>query len=355
MISPVDVVKRQMTLTTHRIHTMPLMVLMAHSRCNCRCVMCDIWRANRNGTELSREEIERHIAVFRRFKVRWVVLSGGEALMHSNLWSLCALLKELPARITLLSTGLLLKRNASDILRWCDEVTVSLDGSPAVHDAIRRIPRAFDRLAEGVQSLKALDPSFPVTARCVIQRQNFEDLPNIIDAARSIGLDRISFLTVDVSSPAFNRETPWGDERIDEVALSPNEVTEFERIVEQTIASHAADFESGFVAETPEKLRRLPRYFAALNGYGDFPETVCNAPWVSAVIESDGAVRPCFFHDALGNIHDEPLDTILNSPNAIAFRRGLDVRTNAVCRKCVCTLHLGPRTPVGPNEPGILR
>jgi MoaA/NifB/PqqE/SkfB family radical SAM enzyme len=350
MPSPVDIVKRQLTLSTHRIHTLPVLVLMAHSRCNCRCVMCDIWKANRNGSELSRADLEPHVEELRKLNVQWVVLSGGEALMHSNLWTLCEMIREIPARITLLSTGLLLKHHAENVVRWCDEVIVSVDGSREIHDEVRRIPRAFDRLAEGVQTLKATRPGYPVSARCVLQRRNFADLPNIIDAVKEVGLDGISFLSVDVSSTAFNRPQPWGDERISDVALSPNEVREFDRVVEETIVTHAADFASGFVAESPDKLRRLPRYFAALNGQGDFPTTICNAPWVSSVIETDGAVRPCYFHNALGNIHEQPLEQILNSDAAIAFRRNLDVTTDPICRKCVCTLHLGVRSPVSPRS-----
>lgn len=342
-----ELARRQLTLTSHRIHTLPVVVLMPHSRCNCRCVMCDIWKANRNGQEITREVLVQHIDTFQRFNVHWVVLSGGEALMHSNLWALCELLKSLPVKITLLSTGLLLTCHAADVVRWCDEVIVSLDGSREVHDEIRNLPRAFDRLAEGVAALKALDPRFRVSARCVVQRRNYFDLPTIIAAAHAIGLDGISFLPVDVSTEAFNRPTPWGDERIADVALSPNEVADFERILEETIARYAGDFAAGFIAESPEKLRRLPRYFAALNGGGDFPETTCNAPWVSTVVEADGTVRPCFFHPPLGNIHAQPLAAILNSDQAIAFRRRLDVKTDPICRKCVCTLHLGPRASVG--------
>ncbi len=346
MLSPLDIAKRQLTLTTHRIHTLPVVVLMPHSRCNCRCVMCDIWQANRNGHELSRDDLAAHLDDFRKLNVRWVVLSGGEALMHANLFALCELFKDLDIKITLLSTGLLLERYAAKVVRWCDEVTVSLDGSRAVHDAIRRVPRAFDRLAEGVAALKALDPGFRVTARCVVQRANYADLPNLIDAARVLGLDQLSLLAADVSTEAFNRPTPWGAERVAEVALSPDEVTAFVRILDDVIDRYAPDFASGFIAETPEKLLRLPRYFAALNGDGDFPTTTCNAPWVSTVVEADGTVRPCFFHDPLGNIHEQSLETILNAEAAQAFRRRLDVTRDAICRKCVCTLYLSPVSSV---------
>jgi MoaA/NifB/PqqE/SkfB family radical SAM enzyme len=107
---------------------------------------------------------------------------------------------------------------------------------------------------------------------------------------------------------------------------------------------YADDFRTGFIAESPDKLRRLPRYFAALTGLGEYPETVCNAPWVSTVIEANGDVRPCFFHAPMGNIHQQPLGAILNAPASIEFRRNLDVRQNAVCKACVCTLELGRRT-----------
>jgi MoaA/NifB/PqqE/SkfB family radical SAM enzyme len=283
----------------------------------------------------------------RNLHVQRIVLSGGEALMHHNLWLLCELLRELDddLQITLLSTGLLLKHHAADVVKWCDEVIISLDGSREVHDAIRRVPRAFDRLAEGIAALREHKPGYPVSGRCVLQRTNFRDLPHIVDASHEIGLNRISFMAVDVSSTAFNRPQPWEEPRVGEVALDRAETAEFAALVEDTIQRYASDFETRFISERPEKLRELPRYYAALNGLGEFPTSVCNAPWVSSVVEADGSVRPCFFHRSFGNIRDHSLEEILNSPEAVAFRRGLDVKTDPICKTCVCTLSLGRRTP----------
>ncbi len=347
----IDIARRQWTLSSHRIHALPIVVLMPHSRCNCRCVMCDIWKGNRDRKELGRDDLAPHLESFRRLGVRWVVLSGGEALMHSNLWTLCELLAESGVKVTLLSTGLLLRRHAPEVVRWCDEVIVSLDGSREVHDAIRRVPKAFDKLADGVAALREVEETSPrrgtdgtlrVTGRCVVQRDNFRDLPNIVGAAREIGLDQISLLAADVASEAFNRPGGWDDERAGEVALSRTEAAELEGLVERLIVERAADFDSGFIAERPEKLRRIAHHFRALHGGGELPPTVCNAPWVSAVVEADGAVRPCFFHPAQGHLHQGPLEEILNAPEAVAFRRGLDVERDPICRRCVCTLHLGP-------------
>jgi len=325
---------------THRLRRVPVMALMPHSRCNCRCIMCDIWKANRNGTSISDADLSGLLGDFRKLGVEWVLLTGGEPLMHPNLWTLCAAVKALPARITLLSTGLLLSRHAADIVKHCDEVIVSLDGSREVHDRIRGIPNAYGQLAEGVAALRQQSSHFPVSARCVLQRLNFEDLPNIIASSRELGLDRISFLTADVSSAAFNRAQAWSEERTNEVCLSGEEAERFAVIVEETLVRHAAEFASGFVAETPARMRDLAAYYRAANGKGAFPRVACNAPWVSSVIEADGTVRPCFFHRSLGNIHERGIADILNSPDAIRFRRGLDVRSDPVCRRCVCTFSM---------------
>jgi Fe-coproporphyrin III synthase len=346
-VSTLESLRRQATRTTHRLHSLPMLVLMPHSRCNCRCLMCDIWQANATKRELSREDIERQMDSLRTLHVQRIVLSGGEALMHQNLWLLCELLRELnpDLKITLLSTGLLLKVFAADVVKWCDEVIISLDGSRDVHNAIRRVPRGFERMAEGIAALREQRPDYPVSGRCVLQRNNFRDLPHIVDAAHEIGLNRISFMSVDVSSTAFNRPEPWEEPRASEVALNRAETAEFTALVEGTIQRYAADFETRFISEKPDKLRQLPQYYAALNGNGEFPTTVCNAPWVSSVVEADGTVRPCFFHRSLGNIHEGPLDEILNSTEAIAFRRDLDVKTDPICKTCVCTLSLGRRSP----------
>lgn len=341
-----DIAKRQLTRTTHRIHTMPIVILMPHSRCNCKCVMCDIWKANRNGEQITAAQLEPHLEAFRKLDVRQVVLSGGEALMHDNLWTLCAALRDLDVKITLLSTGLLLKRHAEGVVQWCDEVIVSLDGSRDVHDSIRRVPRAYDRLAEGVAAVRAVDPAFYITARCVIQRRNYADFPNIIQAAHELTLDQISFLGADVTTEAFNRPDLWDEERAADVALTKAEVTEFSTLLEQSITDYADDFTRGFIAESPDKLRRIVQYYAALNRENPLPEVRCNAPWVSTVIEADGTVRPCFFHREIGNINNAPLTEIINSDDAIDFRRQLDVPNDPICQKCVCSLYLGVRAQV---------
>jgi MoaA/NifB/PqqE/SkfB family radical SAM enzyme len=338
--------KRYFTLKSNHIYTLPIVILMPHSRCNCRCVMCDIWKGNNNVQQLDEIDVENLLSSLKELKTKLVVMSGGEALMHPNFFRLCDIFRSHKIKITVLSTGLLLKKHAEDILTKTNEVIVSLDGSEKIHDNIRNITGAYSQLKEGVAELKRKNKNYRVTGRCVIQRKNYRDLPNIVNSAKEIGLDQISFLVADVSTNAFNRPDLWGEQKVSEIILSAEETNQFNDNVESLIISNKRDFNNKFISESPEKLRKLYEYYAAFQNRGDFPIIFCNAPWISTVIEADGTVRPCFFHSKMGNIKDHSLTEIVNSSDSVSFRKALNVNENPVCKKCVCTLNLSPFTRV---------
>lgn len=329
------------TLQTSRISALPIVILMPHSACNCRCVMCDIWKDNKNLKQLTEQDVRLLLDSLKKFGTQQVVMSGGEALLNSNFFRLCEILKSADLNITLLTTGLTIKKNADEILQWVDNLIVSLDGDEALHDAIRNIPGAFSKLKEAVEFIHSLDPDFPITARTVIHRLNFRNWEAIIHSAKSMGIDQVSFLPADVSSHAFNRQMAWAEPKQHEILISKKELPELKEVIERIIAI-SFDFEAGFIAESPAKLRQIHDYYAAFYGLNPFPFKKCNAPWVSAVIEADGNVRPCFFHDAVGNIRDSSLASILNSREVIDFRKTLDMHTHPTCVKCVCSLNLSP-------------
>jgi MoaA/NifB/PqqE/SkfB family radical SAM enzyme len=161
-----------------------------------------------------------------------------------------------------------------------------------------------------------------------------------VKSAKAIGLNSISFLAADLTSEAFNRPQGWAPKRQDQVALNADEANLLEAEVERLVVDHRPDLNSGFVVESPDKLRRIVLHFRAHLGQAQHVAPNCNAPWVSSVIEASGDVRPCFFHPSLGNIHLQPLQQIVNSPKALNFRATLDVATNPICRRCVCSLHI---------------
>lgn len=202
---------------------------------------------------------------------------------------------------------------------------------------------AFGKLRDGVQYIKAMKPDYRITARTVIHRLNFRNWEAIISEAKKMGINQVSFLPADVSSHAFNRQMAWEEPKQHEILIAEKELPELHEVIERVI-SKDADFKSGFIAESPAKIGQIYQYYAAFYGLNPFPFKKCNAPWVSTVVEADGSVRPCFFHDVIGNIRDTSLTNILNSTEAIRFRKSLstNMHTNATCVKCVCSLNLSP-------------
>ncbi len=297
--------------------------------------MCDIWK-DRSEEELSPVELERHLEDIRRLKVQWIVLSGGEPLMHTDLFRLTALIRSSGIRVTLLTTGLLLEQNAQRIVEGIDDVIVSLDGPPAIHDQIRRVPGAFDRIAAGIAALHRSNPAFPISARSTVQQSNYRYVRETARIAHELGCRSISFLAADVSSQAFNRSSPLTVLGQAKLTLDEDQISE--------LAAHFTGLISDwdgtrFVAENATKLERILQHFRAQLGQIEPVAPHCNAPWVSAVIESDGKVRPCFFQDPIGQIGDGSLLEVINGSRAVRFRSSLDVSTNPICRQCVCSLN----------------
>src|SRR5689334_3090440 len=91
---------------SHSIEELPVLLIEAHSRCNCRCVMCDIWKTGEH-REFTMAQLEAQLDAIERLRTRWVVFTGGEPLMHSNLFALADLLRGRGIKVTILSTGLL--------------------------------------------------------------------------------------------------------------------------------------------------------------------------------------------------------------------------------------------------------
>ena len=315
--------------------SLPVLVLCPHARCNCRCVMCDIWK-DTSQSEIAAEDLERHLPDIEKLSVKWVVFSGGEPLMHSDLFRLSNMLRSRQIRVTLLSTGLLLDRYAGQITTSIDDVIVSLDGPPDIHDRIRRVPGAFAKMERGIRAIHELNSGFPISARCTIQSLNYSSPSDTVRLAKQLGLKSISFLAADLTSQAFNRFTPWEAYRQAQVALTLQEVVALEREFEVVNKEWQG---TGFVAESAEKLRRIPQHFRAQLGLSHLQAPLCNAPWVSAVVEADGRVRPCFFHRPIGSLKSHTLMQVLNGFEAQQFRASLDIATNPVCSRCVCSLN----------------
>ncbi len=306
--------------------------------------MCDIWQ-RKDGKELDLADLEGHRESIEALGVKHVVLTGGEPLLHRNFESLCNTLKECGVQITLLTTGLLLEKRAEVVAQFVDEVIVSLDGPEEIHDQVRRVKGAFRLIRDGITAVRRHAPTLPMRGRSTVQKANHHLLRKTVAGAKQLGLNSISFLPADVTSQAFNRELVWPGERQNQISLTSSEIRDLEDEMTQMIAENADDIRSNYIIESPGKLLRIVRRFREQLGEVAPLAPRCNAPWVSAVIEVDGSVKPCFFHPGIGNTRKQTLAQVLNGEESLQFRESLNVSENPICQRCVCALNYKTVTP----------
>jgi len=320
------------------LQRLPLVTLYLTERCNSRCVTCDYWRHGR--IDMTLERLIHLLPSLRRLETRVALLSGGEPLLSRDWPEMARLLRENGQKVWLLTAGLALAKHARRVAQLFDAVTVSLDGTnSATYAAIRGLD-AFDKVCDGIRL--ATDAGAAVSVRVTLQRANYRELPLFVEVARRAGARQVSFLAVDVGNPhAFGRT----DDARPDVSLRTGDLVELGRLLSVLESEYAEDFRSGFIAESPQKLRRLLQYFSAVNGAGPFPEVRCNAPEFSAVVGVSGRVQPCFFIPGPPGapVHPE-LEDALNSEAMLALRTDIREQRRPECASCVCSMWRSPAT-----------
>jgi MoaA/NifB/PqqE/SkfB family radical SAM enzyme len=320
------------------LQRLPLVTLYLTERCNSRCVTCDYWRHGR--ADMSLRAVQRLLPSFAQLETRVVLLSGGEPLLNPEWSAIAQTLREAGLKAWLLTSGLSLAKHARRAAEHFDAITVSLDGTDRpTYQAIRGLD-ALDNVCEGIRA--AAHYGVAPSVRVTVQRSNFRQLPAFVSLAKELGARQVSFLAVDVANPhAFGRT----DDFSNDLALRPEDLPVLEELLFAMERQCAADFRSGFIAESPAKLRRILQYFSALHGKAPYPEVRCNAPEFSAVVGAGGGVQPCFFISgpAEARLRGEgyaldDLSNTLNGERMRALRASIRAGARAECKTCVCSM-----------------
>ena len=136
--------RHDVDLDAHVIRSLPVIVISAHNQCNCRCVMCDIWRI-RKPEEIVQSDLERHLQSFLGLGVRWVVFSGGEPQLNTQLPFLAQMLRAEGIHVTILTAGLLIESQAALLAERVDDVIVSSMDRRRYTIAFAASPKLFRR------------------------------------------------------------------------------------------------------------------------------------------------------------------------------------------------------------------
>jgi len=141
----------------------PRLSFTVTNACNLRCRMCGQWSeagyvrgAGASKPEMPLADWKRLVDEGAGHGVSFVLVRGGEPFLFPGIIELLEYLLEKGIATSVDTNGTMLERYAADLVRLGDvELTISVDGPEAVHDAVRGIDGSFRRIEHGLVALRA--------------------------------------------------------------------------------------------------------------------------------------------------------------------------------------------------------
>ncbi len=326
--------------------------------CNMRCKMCGQPKVGDDGVahdfftdQLSLQEWQNvvdQIAPFRPNFYLW----GGEPLIYGPIFDLIGYAKSKRLTVQMNTNGLLLEKFAGRIVAsGLDDLIISIDGPAHVHDQIRGVPGAFEKIKKGVHKINRLrgpKKGRPVIRiRGTINPDNFEHLSSLVDITRDFQADSLNFNHLWFISEKHGRLY----EKIMDKSFSVKAeswkgfVTQPQNLKLDALAAEIKSMQlSGakfpITVSPAVPLKQLARY------YND-PEYTCGIRSCTAIyfktyLLPNGDVYPCpDFPDLIvGNVRSDKLLDIWNGAKYRRFR-GLLKKDGLlpICSRC-CDLYV---------------
>jgi heme d1 biosynthesis radical SAM protein NirJ len=119
-----------------------------------------------------------------------LILSGGEPMLHPDIFDIAARAKNKGFYVGLSSNGTLIDdTNIERLVELnLDYVGVSIDGMRSTHDKFRRRDGAFDEAVRGIQICQS--HGIRVGLRFTLTQDNHSDLPHLLDMMRRLDIDK---------------------------------------------------------------------------------------------------------------------------------------------------------------------
>lgn len=291
------------------------------SKCNLRCLTCPNSRENDSGKFLTVNELQ---SILNRlpFGVEHVTLSGiGEPLLNPEFFSSIDLLAERRITCEFYTNGTLLTpQNCEAILKRRNIVSlaISCDGAEKAIYENSRVGANFERWMQSVRHLtmkkKKERPDLNISMFTVINKQNLNELGNIIRLAAELGFNGVHFLDPIPVDDFAEANVP---SNIELSAINLHELFNLARSRGLSV--------SGWIRRD-----RVPPLAIVR----------CLQPWEYIFIRANGNIQPCcaiFGAEkaaVMGNIFREEFSDIWNGDRFNEFRRTSVKGTNSLCRVC---------------------
>lgn len=324
----------------------PLVVFNLTRRCNLNCQHCYLESENKTYTkELSFPEVKRAINSFEKLKIPVLLLSGGEPLVHKDIYRIIECVKSRNIRVGLSTNGTLISNAVAKKLKasGVDYVGISIDGQEKFHDAFRNLNGAYNKAVRGIRN--AQDLGLKTGVRFTITQINISQLPMVLEMCVQEKIQRFcvyhlvytgrgeSLQTYDIDNKTRRKTVNFLIKRTRELIADSNNIEIL------SVDNHA----DGIYIYNYLKKRSLKKAKTALEILKS--RGGCSAGDKIVDISPKGDIFACQFwkNNSLGNIRENDLGTIWLDREKKMFckLREKSKHLKGKCGRCAYKLYCG--------------
>ncbi|MDR2848060.1 MAG: radical SAM protein [Bacteroidales bacterium] len=313
----------------------PLQVsIQPNERCNARCLMCDCWKETND--YINADEIITVLKWLKQWIGRnfFVQIAGGEPLIYKGIYDIFSFCAENGILCKISTNGIAFTPNVCDkiIRSGLPYLSVSLDSHlPEIHDKFRGVPGTLERAIGGIKYL-AEHTRMTLGISSVIMKENVGTLPQSVDYFLSLPINRLLMQPIRV----------WTEN------LPMNRWNEYEHWVndQQTMATFTQHLlekkkTDKRILNTVQDIKEWQNYFLNPVALANKDLKKCRIGYDRLGIDYKGNVSlGCGKYGYVGNIKDDAVRNIWNSPKSRQTRRKMLQCTNLCTSNCFKDLTL---------------
>lgn len=319
-----------LSILTHHNFTKPDGIYyLISNKCNFRCPMCDQWKMGQTEEVkeyLTNEEMKGVIEEAADWGIKSFGVSGGEPLIFKDrILDLLQYANQKKMYTHFVTNGWLLDE---DVIKAYDaigggHISLSVDALSPLHDELRGVPGAIDRVQKAIQSFRNVNPkNILLKINLVISNKNLDEIMQVVNMTREVGAsifvqpyDPYNWQTrKKLTHKEYHETYPmW---------VSRARMEKLEDVVKKLIQIKKDD--ASLIINSLEHLRAIPKYFSL-----NLNRNKCYVAYRSLVIGPFGDVSICKYGD-VGNVKKNNIREIWNSEKYSQIRKS-SVKCNFDC------------------------
>jgi len=329
------------TFINARIHPIRPTVLIYNCTwvCDAKCEMCSNWKFGDRKSDMTLAQLEPAMDHPFWGAVENLNISGGEPTTRNDLPEMVELFqRHLPRmrKVGINTTGLTPHRAIpmlTRIVKFCAEtglllsVRVSLDGIGDIHNQVRQVKRGFDKAVRTIEAMQALAkeyPNFQFGIAATIFAMNLQDAENILAWARTRGLDVVFNMLRFTDAMLHNKELE------EKIAFREREEAFMRKFFLDRVAEESVLSGQAF----------MYLHYADMIANGYHRTMPCPFQSQGLLLNPNGDLHYCENSEKIGNVLDEPAETLYFRAENLKHRQHLKDR---VCPTCLspCQVNVG--------------